>query len=172
MKVEELISRAQPVNLVSRVAATGNAPRMSSVSEYAPASRSDEVDRNLALLAYGLLFVGVFCAGLSALVAVAIAYARRKQAGPLVANHYRFQVFIFWVGFVPALMAGICGMAAVVSLLIGLLSDPAKPQVGGVLSFAGIGVVLAIAAGAWLMVTSLFGFIRLASQQTIGQTAR
>ena len=172
MKVEELISRAQPVNLVSRVAAPGNAPRMSSVSEYVPDSRSDEVDRNLALLAYGLLFVGVFCAGLSALVAVAIAYSRRKRAAPLVANHYRFQVFVFWVGFVPALLAGICGMVAAILALIGLLTDPSRPPVGGILSFAGIALVLAIAAGAWLMVTSLFGFIRLASQQTIGQTAR
>jgi uncharacterized membrane protein len=145
---------------------------MSTVSDYAPAPRSEEVDRNLALLAYGLLFIGVFCAGLSALVAVAIAYARRKQAAPLIANHYRFQVFVFWVGFVPALLAGLCGMAAVVSLLVGLLADPAKPPVGGILSFAGVGVALAVAAGMWLMVTSLFGFIRLASQQTIGQTAR
>ena len=81
---------------------------MSSVSDYAPASRSDEVDRNLALLAYGLLFVGVFCAGLSALAALAIAYARRRQAGALVASHHRFQIFIFWVGFVPALLSGLC----------------------------------------------------------------
>ena len=145
---------------------------MSSVSDYAPASRSDEVDRNLALLAYGLLFVGVFCAGLSALAALAIAYARRRQAGALVASHHRFQIFIFWVGFVPALLSGLCAMAAVISLVFGLLSDPAKPPVAGILSFAGLGVALAVAAGTWLMATSLFGFIRLASQQSIGQTAR
>ena len=144
----------------------------SSVSEFAPTSRSEEVDRNLALLAYGLLFVGVFCAGLSALVAVAIAYSRRKAATPLVASHHRFQIFIFWVGFVPALLAGVSAMAAVLTLLIGLLADPSNPPVGGILGFAGAGIALAAIAGGWLMVTSLFGFIRLASQQTIGQTAR
>ena len=145
---------------------------MSSVPDFAPTNRSEEVDRNLALLAYGLLFAGVFCAGLSALVAVAIAYARRRQCTPLVASHHRFQVFIFWVGFVPALLAGLCAMAAVVSLVLGLLSDPGKPPVAGILGFAGLGVALAIAAGGWLMATSLFGFIRLASHQVIGQTAR
>ena len=150
---------------------------MSSVSEFAPAARppltrSEEVDRNLALLAYVLLFVGVFCAGLSALVALAIAYSRRKQATPLVATHHKFQILIFWVGFLPALLAGFCGMAAVIALLFGLLADPANPPWGGAVAFIGVGVTLAVIAGSWLMVTSMFGFIRLASQHAIGQTAR
>ena len=37
----------------------------------------DEVDRNLAFVTYGLLFFSVFFAGVPALIAVAIAYARR-----------------------------------------------------------------------------------------------
>ena len=170
--VEELISRAQPVNLARRVPAHGFAFTMSTVSDYVPDARTAEVDRNLALLSYGLLFVGLFCAGISALVALAIAYSRRRHVDPLVASHYRFQILIFWVGFVPALLAGLCGMGAVITLLIGLLADPANPVRADTLAFGGIGVSLAVLAGAWLMVTCLFGFIRLASQHPIGQTAR
>ena len=57
------------------------------------------MDRNLALVAYGLLFFAVFFAGAPALVAVAIAYARRQHGDPAVRSHFRFQIFVFWVGF-------------------------------------------------------------------------
>src|SRR5947207_8419202 len=73
----------------------------------------DEVDRNLAFLTYGLLFFSIFFAGVPALIAVAIAYARRKDADPLVRGHHSFQIWIFWVGFLMALLAGAAGLTAI-----------------------------------------------------------
>jgi uncharacterized membrane protein len=143
---------------------------MSSVSEFAPASRSDEVDRNFALLAYGLMFAAIFFAGVPALIAVAIAYAKRREVAPMIATHHRFQIFIFWVGFALVLLAGLSGLAAVLSFLVGMF-EPVNPHWNGMLIFGGVAVGLGIATGAWLMTTSLFGFIRLASQHSIGQTA-
>ena len=52
---------------------------MATASDSLSAKREDEVDRNLALLDYGLLFFAIFFAGLPALVAVAIAYAREGR---------------------------------------------------------------------------------------------
>ena len=55
---------------------------MSLASDVVRSPESQDVDRNLALLAYGLLFFAIFFAGVPALVAVAIAYSRRREAAP------------------------------------------------------------------------------------------
>src|SRR5689334_23325161 len=85
----------------------------SSVTTHAHA----EVDRNLAFLTYGLLFFSVFFAGVPALIAVAIAYARRKDADPLVRGHHSFQIWIFWVGFLMALLAGAAGLTGIMMIV-------------------------------------------------------
>ena len=54
---------------------------MSIASNYATTRESADVDRNLGLLAYGLLFFAIFFAGVPALIAVAIAYSRSRDAG-------------------------------------------------------------------------------------------
>ena len=46
----------------------------------------DDLDRNLAFVAYGLLFFACFLAGAPALGAVAIAYARRHDASAMLAR--------------------------------------------------------------------------------------
>ena len=46
---------------------------MTLASNYAAERNSADVDRNLALLGYGLLFFAIFFAGVPALIAVAIA---------------------------------------------------------------------------------------------------
>ena len=154
---------------------------MSAASDLAGPRPSDDADRNLALLAYGLLFVAIFFAGLPALVAVAIAYSKRSSSVPPVRGHFRRQVLIFWVGFCLTLLAALSGLAAVVILLAEVLFGFA----GGGLSttifnHAHIGLMMScvIAAGAlvfltglWFMVTSAYGFIMLASRQSISQTA-
>lgn len=143
----------------------------------------DEVDRNLCFLTYGLLFFSVFFAGVPALIAVAIAYARRKQADCFVRGHHAFQIWIFWVGFVLALLAGAAGLTAVVMIFskalrlssgIGWhgwgsiqLSDVVGPTA---LSFIGTFFLLGACAALWLVATSVYGFVRLASHRPMRQT--
>ena len=142
-----------------------------------------EVDRNLAFLTYGLLFFSVFFAGVPALIAVAIAYARRKDADPLVRGHHSFQIWIFWIGFLMALLAGAAGLTGIM-MIVGeavrlssvhswhgfetvRLSDVVGPLT---LSFIATFFLLGVTAGLWLVVTSIYGVIRLASHKPMGQT--
>jgi uncharacterized membrane protein len=150
----------------------------------ASAVRHDEVDRNLAFLTYGLLFFSVFFAGVPALIAVAIAYARRKDADPLVRGHHSFQIWIFWVGFLMALLAGAAGLTAITMMFAQAvhlssvnswhgweqvrLSDVIGPLT---LSFFATSVMLGACAGLWLVFTSIYGFIKLASHRPMRQTA-
>ena len=60
----------------------------------ATASSSD--DRAIALAGYLLLLAAPFTAGMTALVAVALAYARRPLAERLARSHYVFQIRTFW----------------------------------------------------------------------------
>jgi uncharacterized membrane protein len=143
----------------------------------------DEVDRNLAFVTYGLLFFSVFFAGVPALIAVAIAYARRKDADPLVRGHHAFQIWIFWVGFLMALLAGAAGLTAL-TMVFGRtvqmssmnawhgweqvrLSDVIGPLT---LSFFATSIMLGVCAGLWLVFTSIYGFIKLASHRPMRQT--
>ena len=157
---------------------------MATASDVAASSRSDDVDRNLALLGYGLLFFAIFFAGLPALVAVAIAYSRRRNAVGPISSHFRFQIFIFWVGFALTLLAALSGLAALL-VLIGQVVRGAvegkwdsfdtvlfsQVHVGAVIVCVTVAGVLAVITGIWLLGTSAYGFIQLASRQSIRQTA-
>jgi uncharacterized membrane protein len=157
---------------------------MSAASDLAGTRPSDDADRNLALLAYGLLFVAIFFAGLPALVAVAIAYSRRSVSAPPVRGHFRRQVLIFWVGFALTLLAAFSGLAAVVIFLaevfLGFVDGSWSGLNTTIFNHAHIGVMmtcvvaaglLVVATGLWFMATSAYGFIMLASRQSISQTA-
>lgn len=157
---------------------------MATASDSLSAKREDEVDRNLALLDYGLLFFAIFFAGLPALVAVAIAYARKRNVDCTVKSHFRFQVFIFWVGFAMTLLAALAGLAALIILageiIRGVVDGRwdsldtvvfSQVHVAAVMVLFGVAGGLAVLTGAWLMVTSAYGFILLASRQSIRQTA-
>jgi uncharacterized membrane protein len=142
----------------------------------------DEVDRNLAFLTYGLLFFSVFFAGVPALIAVAIAYARRKDADPLVRGHHSFQIWIFWVGFLMALLAGAAGLTGIMMIVgeaLRLSSVNSWQGFGSVrledvvgpltMSFIATFFLLGVCAGLWLVVTSIYGVVRLASHKPMGQ---
>lgn len=139
----------------------------------------------LAVLSYLLLFAAPFCFGVSALIAVALAYARKADAQPPALGHYRFQVRIFWVGLLLALLS-----AAAVFFGIGVLYGDVMAAVkdhvsladyfaessrmdlkfhptGVVAMFAG--AVLAAATAIWLITTSVFGLVRIASGKPIGR---
>ncbi|HEX4183412.1 MAG TPA: hypothetical protein VHY34_09140 [Caulobacteraceae bacterium] len=159
---------------------------MSIASHYAEAQDSVDVDRNLALLGYGLLFFAIFFAGVPALVAVAIAYARSRDAGCTVRSHHRFQIYIFWVGFALTALAALSGLAAVLTILIQAITSAMHTQLNGldvvsyrpiqfsgaVAAFSVAAVALGVLTGVWLLITSSYGFIQLATHQPIRQTAR
>jgi uncharacterized membrane protein len=143
-----------------------------------------DVERNLGLLAYGLMFFAIFLSGLPALIAVIIAYARRKQCGGALANsHYSFLIWIFWVGCGLALLTAAAGMATVFSALIQLIGN-SGPEVldswanfqsrlagsSSVALFLISTAVLFVLTGLWLAGASTYGFIRLASSLPMSET--
>ena len=146
--------------------------------------RRAELDRNLALLIYGLLISSVFFAGIPAVIAVVIAYAQRGEASAAVRSHHDFQIRIFWVAFAFSMIAAACVIGAIV-VGIGDLLDVGLSGGWGAVSvdWSNVrinGVVVALAAGAllssvlggvWLLAAPAFGFIRLASERSIGNTA-
>ena len=158
---------------------------MAAVTDVARSAPTDDVDRNLALLAYGLLFFAVFFAGLPALIAVAIAYAKRRDVQPFIAGHHRFQIFIFWVGFALTLLAALSAFAGMAWMMAQVVLAAVHSRWNGWdtvvlpqmrvdgLTFAmfGAAAVLGVITGLWLFVTSAYGFSRLASQRSVRQTA-
>ena len=148
----------------------------------------DAMDRGIALIGYGLLFVSPFFAGVTALIAVILAYARRREAPPPAATHYGFQQHIFWIGFLLMAIACGCALGAFFTVLGGFV----QASVGDVwdtiaFDFSNadfirirsplviLAVIAAIAwclACLWVMAVSAVGFIRLASDRSMGQVAR
>jgi uncharacterized membrane protein len=158
---------------------------MAAASDIAARPQAEDVDRNLALLAYALLFFAIFFAGVPALIAVAIAYARQRKTDCTVRSHFKFQVFIFWVGFALTLLAALSGLAALVTFVGELIRGAidgrwdswdtvafSQVHVAVVMALGAAAGILVALTGVWLLVTSAYGFILLASRQSIGQTAR
>jgi len=141
-----------------------------------------DLDRNLALLVYGLMFFAVFFAGAPASIAVAIAHSRRNVASPLVRRHHAYQISVFWVGFGLALLAGGSALAFLVTGLLEMVNAGA----GGIdslqeafatmsdskalFTFLTAAIVLTLVSGLWLSGASAYGFFRLASGKPIVQS--
>lgn len=145
---------------------------------------SPELDRNLAFLAYGLLFFAVFFAGAPALIAVAIAHSRRNSPDLLIRRHHAYQIWVFWIGFGLALLAGGSALAFLVTGVMEMVNAGA----GGIetldelfanlsdsktlFTFLTAAIVLTLISGLWLSGASAYGFFRLASGKPIVQTQR
>jgi uncharacterized membrane protein len=131
----------------------------------------------LAVLAYVLMFAAAFSFGLSALIAVAIAYARKSSAGPLALGHFRFQIRIFWVGLVLALVsmtAAVFGLSVLYGDVVAAMrahvsvSDAFAASGGSGLIALVVSAVFWLAAAAWLVTTAVFGCVRIASGRPVG----
>ncbi|MCI3133036.1 hypothetical protein [Phenylobacterium aquaticum] len=149
--------------------------------------RQGETARNLALVNYGLLFAAIFFAGVPALIAVIIAYVQRDEAPARIRSHHTFQIRIFWVAFALTLAAGVCFVTALVSGLSELIAaggvhgwsqdhsyniEMAHMSLDGrVIGLVVAGVILSILTGLWLVAAPAIGFIRLASERGIGDSA-
>jgi uncharacterized membrane protein len=142
-----------------------------------------EETRSLAMLNYGLFLVSIFLAGAPGLIAVAIAYSQKPRAAPLLRSHYRFQIGLFWSGFVLGLIAGVLFFTGLVTAIFDFLAvnegDWADqiPMLKGLgahgpaLLMIILGVLIAALDAAWLLAASTFGLIRLASHQGLRKSA-
>ena len=149
-----------------------------------------EAERNLALLAYGLLGVSVFFAGITALMAVIIAYTLHDAANETLSAHFRLQIRIFWVGVGCLALAVVAGVVAAVGSL-GAMLHQAPPadmvrtfdlwgrtiDLSGlritplVIVAAGVAVSAALLGALWTVIAPTIGFIRLASTRHMRETA-
>ncbi len=135
-------------------------------------ARRFDTERVMGMIGYGLLFSAIFFAGVPGIVAVILAYTQRAAAGPAMREHYRFQIQIFWIGFLLALVAGICGLWAVLDVTgdlwrggnihgdVQVTDIDMSREVIGLLIAAGVALVLMTL---WSLVAPAVGFIRLAT---------
>ena len=133
-------------------------------------ARRFDTERVTGLINYALLFSAIFFAGVPAIVAVFLAYTQRRSAGPGMREHYRFQIQIFWIAFLLALIAGICGLWALVDASSdawrngGVHADLDESQLhltGRIIGlFITSGVALALMT-LWSLAAPAVGFIRL-----------
>jgi uncharacterized membrane protein len=175
--IEELAPLAHPVNDI------GGFWGSCMATEYLGARASTkpvDTSMNLAMLGYGLLFLSVFFAGLTALVAVVIAYSQKEAAPRRIRAHFNFQIRMFWIALALTLGAGACASAGIVASLGDVISAVAisgfdwreglQLEVsdvtidGGSIALVGAAVVLCLLSTLWLIVASSIGFVRLASE--------
>jgi uncharacterized membrane protein len=156
--------------------------------------RQDTLDRTLALVNYGLLFTSIFFAGIPGLAAVIIAYAQQNEAPARIRSHLRFQIRIFWVAFGLSLAASATALTAVLLAAVDfvqvgvdktwtsfsldmarlmVISDlehlrVATPVVGLLVAT----ILLSFVALVWLIAAPAVGFIRLATDRSIGDAGR
>ena len=97
-------------------------------------------DKTLPGVIYGLHIASVVTGGLTSLIGVIIAYISRKDAPEWLASHYEFQIRTFWLALLFSLIAG-------------------------VLTVVGIGIVMLVAIGVWVVVRSVVGLSNLLKGQ-------
>lgn len=98
--------------------------------------RDNSGDRTLAIINYVLGFVAI-SNGLTLLIAAVLAYVRRDQAEPWLKSHFEFQIASFWYGLVI--------------FLVGFFT----------LWLLGLGLLVWLLGGIWLVVRTAVGLIRL-----------
>jgi len=148
---------------------------------------SSSADRLLCGLGYVLLGAAPFTAGITGLAGGVLAMARTGSAEPLAKSHWRFQTRIFWI----AVVVGLIGVAAMMfgglSLIYDIFRDVggrgqgwdawdlaavderhAQCHPGGLVGAVagGMGV---LAAAIWAIAASMFGLVRLLSDDPIGR---
>ncbi|MBV5257357.1 DUF4870 family protein [Glycocaulis abyssi] len=106
-----------------------------------PAPGPNDTDRTFALVCYILQILSVVT-GLTAIVAVILAYVRMTEAPEWIKNHYVYQIRTFWYG-----LAG---------MIIGVLT----------IWLLGLGLLIMLATAIWFIVRAVVGLIRLTEGRT------
>lgn len=97
-------------------------------------------DKTLPVVVYALHIASLVTGGLTSVIGVIIAYISRKDAPEWLASHYEFQIRTFWLTLLFS--------------VIGLILTP-----------VGIGVVVLVAVGVWLVVRCVMGLSTLLKGQ-------
>jgi uncharacterized membrane protein len=100
---------------------------------------TDRDDKLFAALNYGLFLIGNII-GITSILAVIIAYARRERAPHWLQSHYTFQIKSFW--------AALIGILVCTFMILTIILSP----------FGAIGLGL---IWLWMLVRSVVGLIRL-----------
>jgi len=98
--------------------------------------RDESGDRILAVVNYVLCFLAI-SNGLTLLIAAILAYVRKDQAQPWLQSHFRYQIATFWYGLAI--------------FIVGFLT----------IWFLGLGLLIWLGGGVWLVIRSAVGLIRL-----------
>lgn len=160
---------------------------MSDTANTGPGRDPSSDDRNLAMVGHALMFASPFTFGLTALMAVIIAYVRKPASEPVACSHYRYQIRHFWIGFALAVVAFIALAVGVVFLFVDLVRMVVANAPGDaweavamqvhpempVVFFVGMFVFLAAYALAalWMIVSSVIGMVRLGAQRPMGRAS-
>ena len=97
-------------------------------------------DKTLPGIGYALLIAGPPTGGLTCVIAAILAYVSRKDAPEWLASHYAFQIRTFWLSALFAMAAA-------------------------VLTVVGVGAVLMVAVGLWVIVRGIIGLSNLFKNQ-------
>ena len=125
-------------------------------------------DRNWALAAYGLYLIAPVTTGLTTLIGVVLAHARKDGArGSFTESHYRNLILVFWVWFAAALVAAGLVIAGLAGILVPLIQSwPTTLFVVYhnmlLLSFVFLGLVITCLWYYWRLIR---GLIRLLDNQ-------
>jgi uncharacterized membrane protein len=146
-----------------------------------------QFDKGVALVSYGLLIVSPFMVGLPAMASLALAFAHRGDAHPVMRSHYRFQSQVFWtavalllIGLALVVVGGGMEMTTVAGFvqehlggfrlpgwMIGAYGDQTEQAAGNGMLIAGVLSILT--AIGWLMLASLWGLFKLVLGRPMGQ---
>jgi len=151
------------------------------VSETDDGGLKGRADRFGAMANYVLLIIAPFTLGILALLAVAIAYLRRRSAHGLARSHYDYQIRSFWMDLALVALGALCGWAALASGL-GSLSGVFGISLPAGLSSGELGWTAFALGAAWvvlwlwgllgLVFGSVHGSMRLAAGRPMGKTRR
>jgi uncharacterized membrane protein len=122
---------------------------MSETGSSGPGAVSSSEDRALAFAGYVLLMLAPFTGGVSALISLFIALAKRKEVPPPIRAHLDNQLRLFRL---PVLALGVCVLLAIAAAGAGWW-------------LAALGVLLVIGTSFWSAVAALIGLVRLSEDR-------
>jgi uncharacterized membrane protein len=117
-------------------------------------------ERGAGYAVYWMYLLSPLTAGVTSLVGLMMAASHGREADPVHASHFRFQVWTFWTSFLSLATGGAWAVTGGVAAALGSGS-------GGELALAGGG--LAALSGLGFFGASLLGLSRLASGGPIGR---
>lgn len=150
-------------------------------------------ERNLAFIIYVLMCLTPLTFGVTALVAVGLAYIKKNNCSSFVQTHFRYQIKSFWIAFViwalATFIAVLCTgltLFTFAQLLLSQdeaanwrelqfdlarldLSQLSAPGILAIVAGFSLSAGLTVLATLWMLITSIRGFLRLSDHKPIGK---